>query len=166
MSGIQMMLFGVKSNLAQGTLLLNNRSLEVNSRSVFPYSCSNTIRYTFKSNGVLESSFTGNFITLTSNNFGQYTGEWISGPNSTPDKFSVRATIISGSGSSGTFGSWLQMNQDRYWELTTLAEGPLDSFEAKTCTIRFQLAESDNVSNILKTADVVLSSSSEYVSLN
>lgn len=165
MSAIQMMLFGTRSSLASGTLLLNDRSLTLVSLGIFT-PCSSVLTYRFNTNGTLESTFDGESIVFNSDNFGLYPNEWISGVGATPNLFSVRATVLSGSTAIlGSFNTWLPLTETREWTIRTAARF-VGEFDQKQSVIKFDLAESNNTNNILESANVEFIVSSSVIQIS
>lgn len=165
MSAIQMMLFGTRSSLASGALLLNDRLLTVISVGFF-VPCSNILTYRFNTNGTLQSTFDGDSILFNTDNFGFYTGEWITGVGATPNLFSVRATVLSGSTAiTGPLNVWLPITQTREWSISTFAEN-IGDIDQKQSIIKFDLAESTNTSNILESANVEFNVSSSVTAFD
>lgn len=50
-------------------------------------------------------------------------GEWISPTSAAPGLYEVKAEILSGSGVSGTIGSWLALTSNRQWSVGLGAPG-------------------------------------------
>lgn len=74
---------------------------------------SSTASITFNSNGTVSS--VGNVAT--------YTTDWIDPTSAAPDDYQIRATISSGTMTSGTFGSWLALTSNRTWSKTQFTVG-------------------------------------------
>jgi hypothetical protein len=74
---------------------------------------SSTASITFNSNGTVSS--VGNVAT--------YTTDWIDPTSAAPDDYEIRATISSGTMTSGTFGSWLALTSNRTWSKTQFTVG-------------------------------------------
>ena len=72
-----------------------------------------TASITFNSNGTVSS--VGNVAT--------YTTDWIDPTSAAPDDYEIRATISSGTMTSGTFGSWLALTSNRTWSKTQFTVG-------------------------------------------
>lgn len=80
-----------------------------------------TATYTLESDGDVVSSTT----TLGSIDI----GDWISPKSAAPSDYEVRATLNSGTLTSGTTGSWLALTSNRSWTLTRIAFGPADQVD-------------------------------------
>lgn len=74
---------------------------------------SSTASITFNSNGTVSS--VGNVAT--------YTTDWIDPTSAAPDDYEIRATLSSGTMTSGTFGSWLALTSNRTWSKTQFTVG-------------------------------------------
>lgn len=74
---------------------------------------SSTASITFNSNGTVSSV----------GNAGTYTTDWIDPTSAAPDDYEIRATISSGTMTSGTFGSWLALTSNRTWSKTQFTVG-------------------------------------------
>ena len=72
---------------------------------------------------------------------------WAAVPNSTVgDNFWVRATNTSGTPSTGTTGSWLQMNSDRVWTVSATVSG------SKNWSATFEIATDSGGASIVASA--------------
>jgi hypothetical protein len=56
-------------------------------------------------------------------------GDWISPKASAPSDYEVRATLNSGTLTSGTTGSWLALSSNRSWTLTRVVVGVADQVD-------------------------------------
>ena len=90
------------------TVTINNGTV-----SNFQVGASSTASITFNSNGTVSS--VGNVAT--------YTTDWIDPTSAAPDDYEIRATISSGTMTSGTFGSWLALTSNRTWSKTQFTVG-------------------------------------------
>ena len=90
------------------TVTLNNGTV-----SNVQVGASSTASITFNSNGTVSS--VGNVAT--------YTTDWIDPTSAAPDDYEIRATISSGTMTSGTFGSWLALTSNRTWSKTQFTVG-------------------------------------------
>ena len=75
-------------------------------------------------------------------------GLWLSG-STTGSDYECRATIVSGTLSSGTTGSWLALSSDRRWTVTRVAPGD------KTCILTIEIGLV-GTSTTLSTGEVTL----------
>ncbi|WP_287994291.1 hypothetical protein [Acidiphilium sp.] len=86
---------------------------------------SQTAIYTLESDGDIVSSTTS---------FGNVDrGDWIDPKASAPDDYEVRATIVSGSLSAGTAGSWLPLTSSRTWNVSR------DFAGVSSCTLTIEI---------------------------
>ena len=90
------------------TVTINNGTV-----SNFQVGGSSTASITFNSNGTVSSV----------GNAGTYTTDWIDPTSAAPDDYEIRATISSGTMTSGTFGSWLALTSNRTWSKTQFNVG-------------------------------------------
>lgn len=90
------------------TVTINNGTV-----SNFQVGASSTASITFNSNGTVSSV----------GNAGTYTTDWIDPTSAAPDDYEIRATISSGTMTSGTFGSWLALTSNRTWSKTQFNVG-------------------------------------------
>lgn len=90
------------------TVTINNGTV-----SNFQVGASSTASITFNSNGTVSSV----------GNAGTYTTDWIDPTSAAPDDYEIRATISSGTMTSGTFGSWLALTSNRTWSKTQFTVG-------------------------------------------
>ena len=90
------------------TVTINNGTV-----SNFQVGGSSTASITFNSNGTVSSV----------GNAGTYTTDWIDPTSAAPDNYEIRATISSGTMTSGTFGSWLALTSNRTWSKTQFTVG-------------------------------------------
>ena len=81
--------------------------------SDFQVGTNSTASITFNSNGTVSSV----------GNAGTYTTDWIDPTSAAPDDYEIRATISSGTMTSGTFGSWLALTSNRTWSKTQFNVG-------------------------------------------
>ena len=81
--------------------------------SDFQVGTNSTASITFNSNGTVSSV----------GNAGTYTTDWIDPTSAAPDDYEIRATISSGTMTSGTFGSWLALTSNRTWSKTQFTVG-------------------------------------------
>jgi hypothetical protein len=63
---------------------------------------------------IIESTSIGGTIDL---------GDWITPKTAAPGSFECRATVVSGSLSSGTTGAWLALSTSRTWSVTRATSG-------------------------------------------
>lgn len=65
----------------------------------------------------------GDIITATTAGGSVDAGDWISPKAAAGGNYEVRATVVSGSVSSGTTGSWLALSSDRTWTRSRVTSG-------------------------------------------
>jgi hypothetical protein len=65
----------------------------------------------------------GDVITATKGGGSVDAGDWIAPKTSAPSDYEVRATLDSGTLSTGTTGSWLALTSNRTWTVTRIAVG-------------------------------------------
>jgi len=65
----------------------------------------------------------GDIITATTAGGSVDAGDWIIPKGAAGGNFEVQATIVSGSVSSGTTGSWLALSSDRTWTRSQVTSG-------------------------------------------
>jgi hypothetical protein len=80
-----------------------------------------TATYTLESDGDVMSATTGGGSVDQ--------GDWISPKASAPSDYEVQATLVSGTLSTGTTGSWLALSSNRSWTLTRVVVGVADQVE-------------------------------------
>jgi len=78
------------------------------------------------------------------------TGVWLSPTTGSTTRY-IRATLTSGTFTSGTVGSWLQLNTNRTWRTQFTS-----AFGSKTTTATFDLATDSGGTNIVQTVSVTL----------
>jgi hypothetical protein len=71
----------------------------------------------------------GDVITATTPGGSVDAGDWIVPKASAPSDYEVRATLVSGTLSTGTTGSWLALSSNRSWTLTRVVVGVADQVE-------------------------------------
>ena len=79
---------------------------------------SQTATYTLESDG--------DVVRVTTTLGSADIGDWISPKASAPSDYEVRATLNSGTLTSGTTGSWLALSSNRSWTLTRATVGAAD----------------------------------------
>jgi hypothetical protein len=78
------------------------------------FGASATASVTFKNDGTTSSVFSSGT---------GYSTDWIDPTSAAPDDYQIRATISSGTMTSGTFGSWLALTSNRTWSKTQFSVG-------------------------------------------
>lgn len=74
-----------------------------------------TATYTLESDGdVIRATTPGGSVDA---------GDWIAPKSAAPSDYEVRATLVSGTLSTGTTGSWLALSSNRTWTLQQVAIG-------------------------------------------
>jgi hypothetical protein len=71
----------------------------------------------------------GDVVTATTGGGSVDAGDWIVPKASAPSDYEVRATLVSGTLSTGTTGSWLALSSNRSWTLTRVVVGVADQVE-------------------------------------
>lgn len=99
---------------------------------------------------------TANYDRLSGSD-GTYDGEWLRYGN--PADFEVRFTVVSGSFSSGTFGSWLNLGTTRLIAVTASRSTIGTTLNNGSATVEIRDASSGN---ILATATVTLTAIAEF----
>lgn len=84
---------------------------------------------------------------------GSDVGDWLDPKASAPSLYEVRATIVSGSLTSGTAGSWLALSTTRTWTRTDPANDGITEICVLTIEIRY------NGGPVLATSTVTLEAS-------
>lgn len=100
-----------------------------------------TATFTLNSSGVAQATTVGNASNPPAGTT-NYTGEWmISPPNSA---YEARATLVSGTLSSGTTGSWLALSTTRSWSVTISVAAGAGS-ATKDCTILVEIRDASTL---------------------
>jgi hypothetical protein len=82
---------------------------------------------------------------------GPVSHNWHSNPTATVgDTFWIRATPTTGTFTSGTTGSWLQMNIDNVWTVSAPSLG------SKSCTCTFEIATDSGGTNIVTSGSYII----------
>lgn len=112
-----------------------------------------TATFTLNSSGVAQATTVGNASTPPAGTT-NYTGEWmITPPNSA---YEARATLVSGTLSSGTTGSWLALSTSRAWSVTiSVAAG--GGSATKDCTILVEIRDASTLA-VLDSDQIALQS--------
>ena len=125
------LLLGGRAATGGGTVSISNET--VTSETVTPTAAEAT--YSLLSDGQLETTSGG-------------LSRWLIG-SSSGSNYECRATIVSGTLSSGTTGSWLALSSNRAWAVTRVSLG------TKTCTIDVEIGLV-GTSTALDTARIIL----------
>lgn len=75
--------------------------------------------------------------------------DWISPASEAPGPYSVRATVLSGSLSSGTTGSWLALTSNRSWSRTRTSVG------TSSCQLQLEISPNGGTT-VIKTVTFTL----------
>lgn len=101
---------------------------------------------------VNDSSFTGTCYfklkadgTVEDSEFNSYPGEWLTA--GVPEDAECRATVTSGSLSSGTTGTWLALSADRTWQVNRFTDG------SKNCVFTLEIRRASD-GTVLATASI------------
>lgn len=148
MSGAQALLFGIggkRVNLNGHTI--QGKDVQVSAPST------GTATYTLNSSGVAQAVTVGNTSNPPAGTT-NYAGEWmVSPPNST---YEARATLVSGTLSSGTINTYQALSTSRSYSVTISVAGG-GGTASKNCTITIDIRDASTLV-ILDTATIVLQS--------
>lgn len=112
-----------------------------------------TATFTLNSSGVAQATTVGSFSNPPAGTT-NYAGEWmIVEPNSA---YEARATLVSGTLSSGTTGSWLVLSTSRAWSVTSTIGGGGGHAE-KNCTILVEIRDATTLL-VIDSDNIVLNS--------
>lgn len=90
----------------------------------------------------------GDVISTTTDFGSSDQGDWITPKSAAPSDYQVRATVVSGSLSSGTTGSWLVLTSNRSWTRSRATEG------VDTCVLTIEIRK--GTGSVLSTATITL----------
>jgi hypothetical protein len=109
--------------------------------------------------GVQSASFTlesdGDIISATTPGGSVDEGDWLNPKASAPSLYEVRATVTSGSLSSGTAGSWLALTSNRTWTRLDSSAGDGANVCVLTIEIRYNGGAVLDTSTVTLTAERV-----------
>lgn len=89
-------------------LVYSSESVSISNLTVYSFSFSiSTARYTLESDG--------DIITATTSLGAVDAGDWITPKSAAPSDYQVRATLVSGTLTSGTTGTWLELTTNATW---------------------------------------------------
>ena len=125
---------------AGDTITVNNGTI-TDIDFVSPFSAS--VLLTYESDGTIST-----FLTQGSDNADSL-GNWIDPLSSAPGTYEIKATLNSGSLSSGTTGTWLALTSDRSWSVSRSTTG--------TTTANLTIEIRDNGGPTLDSGTVIIS---------
>lgn len=152
MSGILTLAAGAVSRV-----VIVNHTLTGEDSEITTPAASAAAQYRINADGTAESLMTGNGCTPAAPG-GLYMGEWLVGGGN-PNDFEVRATLNSGTLTSGTTGTWLAPSTSPSWRVAATRGTVGSSAQSANLTIEIRRA---TTLVVVASATIVLSATANF----